>query len=108
MGEAHPAAPGERSGTSVVPLGRRRYLPDLTTTNRQRREMAERAALNSPIQGSAAEAKRSAGAPCSICRARAEEAAKAVDPPAVRAPRTWLLSVGWRRLGLLDPAEVPG
>ena len=36
-------------------LGRRRYLPDLTTTNRQRREMAERAALNSPIQGSAAD-----------------------------------------------------
>ena len=33
---------------------------------------------------------------------------QAVDPPAVRAPRTWLLSVGWRRLGLLDPAEVPG
>jgi hypothetical protein len=38
----------------------------------------------------------------------AEEAARAVDTPAVRAPRTWLLSVGWRRLALLDPAEVPG
>jgi hypothetical protein len=38
----------------------------------------------------------------------AEEAARAADAPAVRAPRTWLLSVGWRRLGLLDPAEVPG
>jgi len=37
-----------------------------------------------------------------------EEAARAVDAPAVRAPRTWLLSVGWRPLGLLDPAEVPG
>jgi REP element-mobilizing transposase RayT len=40
--------------------------------------------------------------------AGAEEAASNSDPPAVRAPRTWLLAVGWRRLGLLDPAEVPG
>ncbi|MFC2557508.1 MAG: DNA polymerase, partial [Pauljensenia sp.] len=31
------------------------YLPDLTSDNRQRREMAERAALNAPIQGSAAD-----------------------------------------------------
>lgn len=30
------------------------------------------------------------------------------DPPAVATPRTWLLSVGWRRRGLLDAAEVPG
>lgn len=36
-------------------LGRRRYLPDLMTSNRQRREMAERMALNAPIQGSAAD-----------------------------------------------------
>jgi hypothetical protein len=40
--------------------------------------------------------------------AGAEEAARSADPPAVRAPRTWLLAVGWRRLGLLDPADVPG
>ncbi|MGH7607379.1 MAG: hypothetical protein ACREME_08570, partial [Gemmatimonadales bacterium] len=39
---------------------------------------------------------------------RVQEAARAVDLPAVRAPRTWLLGVGWRRLGLLDPADVPG
>jgi len=38
----------------------------------------------------------------------AAEASRAVDAPAVRAPRTWLLAVGWRRLGLLDPGEVPG
>ncbi|MHA6512218.1 DNA polymerase I [Tessaracoccus sp. Z1128] len=44
-----------RTGFTETMLGRRRYLPDLTTTNRQRREMAERAALNSPIQGSAAD-----------------------------------------------------
>ena len=30
------------------------------------------------------------------------------DPPAVAEPHTWLLSVGWRRLGLIDTAEVPG
>lgn len=30
------------------------------------------------------------------------------DPPAVARARTWLLSVGWRRHGLLDPAAVPG
>src|ERR1700752_2986642 len=38
--------------TSTI-MGRRRYLPDLTSDNRQRREMAERMALNAPIQGSA-------------------------------------------------------
>ena len=36
-------------------MGRRRYLPDLTSDNRQRRDMAERMALNAPIQGSAAD-----------------------------------------------------
>ena len=42
-------------GYTSTLLGRRRYLPDLNSSNRQRREMAERAALNSPIQGSAAD-----------------------------------------------------
>ena len=44
-----------RDGYTETMLGRRRYLPDLTSDNRQRREMAERAALNAPIQGSAAD-----------------------------------------------------
>ncbi len=35
--------------------GRRRKLPDLVSENRQRREIAERMALNAPIQGSAAD-----------------------------------------------------
>ena len=35
--------------------GRRRYLPDLSSADRQLRELAERVALNSPIQGSAAD-----------------------------------------------------
>ncbi len=42
-------------GYTETMFGRRRYLPDLTSANRQRREMAERAALNAPIQGSAAD-----------------------------------------------------
>jgi DNA polymerase-1 len=45
---------GQTGFTSTI-LGRRRYLPDLTSDNRQRREMAERMALNAPIQGSAAD-----------------------------------------------------
>ncbi len=28
--------------------------------------------------------------------------------PEVARPRTWLLNVGWRRHGLVDPAEIPG
>ena len=44
-----------RDGYTETMFGRRRYLPDLTSDNRQRREMAERAALNAPIQGSAAD-----------------------------------------------------
>jgi len=42
-------------GYTQTLLGRRRYLPDLTSDNRQRREMAERMALNAPIQGTAAD-----------------------------------------------------
>ena len=42
-------------GYTETIMGRRRYLPDLNQDNRQRREIAERMALNSPIQGSAAD-----------------------------------------------------
>ncbi|MEC4019735.1 DNA polymerase I [Streptomyces sp. H27-D2] len=42
-------------GYTETMLGRRRYLPDLNSDNRQRREMAERMALNAPIQGTAAD-----------------------------------------------------
>ncbi|WP_435769262.1 DNA polymerase I [Nocardioides sp. SYSU DS0651] len=44
-----------RSGFTETIMGRRRYLPDLTSDNRMRRETAERMALNAPIQGSAAD-----------------------------------------------------
>ncbi len=47
-------------GYTETMLGRRRYLPDLTSDNRQRREMAERMALNAPIQGSAADVMKMA------------------------------------------------
>jgi len=30
------------------------------------------------------------------------------DPPAVAAPRTWLLGIGWRRCGLIGSDEIPG
>ena len=42
-------------GYTETIFGRRRYLPDLNSDNRQRRDMAERMALNAPIQGSAAD-----------------------------------------------------
>ncbi|ONK15137.1 DNA polymerase I [Streptomyces sp. MP131-18] len=43
------------TGHTQTLLGRRRYLPDLSSSNRQRRETAERMALNAPIQGTAAD-----------------------------------------------------
>ena len=44
-----------KAGYTETVMGRRRYLPDLLHDNRQRREVAERMALNAPIQGSAAD-----------------------------------------------------
>jgi DNA polymerase-1 len=44
-----------KDGYTSTVLGRRRYLPVLDSSNRQVRESAERAALNAPIQGSAAD-----------------------------------------------------
>lgn len=43
------------TGYTATIFGRRRYLPDLNSDNRQRREAAERMALNAPIQGTAAD-----------------------------------------------------
>jgi DNA polymerase-1 len=44
-----------KDGYTSTVLGRRRYLPELDSRNRNVREAAERAALNAPIQGSAAD-----------------------------------------------------
>ncbi|MEO3825593.1 DNA polymerase I [Actinomadura sp. B10D3] len=51
----HVVAEARATGHTRTILGRRRYLPHLTSENRQRRETAERMALNAPIQGSAAD-----------------------------------------------------
>jgi DNA polymerase-1 len=44
-----------RDGHTTTLYGRRRYLPDLTAQDRTRRQIAERMALNAPIQGTAAD-----------------------------------------------------
>ena len=45
----------KKVGYTETLLGRRRYLPDLQNENKFKREIAERAALNAPIQGTAAD-----------------------------------------------------
>ena len=45
----------EERGYVETPFGRRRYLPELSSKNRQRREAARRAAENMPNQGMVAE-----------------------------------------------------
>ena len=48
-------AEARECGYTQTMFNRRRYLPDLKSDNRQVRESAERIAINSPIQGSAAD-----------------------------------------------------
>ncbi|MFU8839663.1 MAG: DNA polymerase I [Nitriliruptoraceae bacterium] len=48
-------AAATRDGYTTTLFGRRRYLPDLRSGDRNRRQMAERMALNAPIQGTAAD-----------------------------------------------------
>ena len=48
-------AKARETGYTLTLFNRRRYLPDLNSKNRQAREGAERVAINSPIQGSAAD-----------------------------------------------------
>jgi DNA polymerase-1 len=47
-------------GYTETMLGRRRYLPDLSSRNNYLREAAERAAVNAPIQGTAADMMKAA------------------------------------------------
>lgn len=54
-------AQARKDGYTSTIEGRRRYLPDLGSSNRQRRDMAERAALNAPIQ---APPRTSSSGPC--------------------------------------------
>ncbi|MBN2333357.1 MAG: DNA polymerase I [Deltaproteobacteria bacterium] len=48
-------AEAEQQGYVTTMFGRRRYLPEIISRNPNRREMARRMAVNSPIQGSAAD-----------------------------------------------------
>jgi DNA polymerase-1 len=48
-------AQAKEKGYTETMFGRRRYLPDLNQENKVRREIAERAALNAPMQGAAAD-----------------------------------------------------
>ena len=78
--------------------------------------------LNARRHAAAAEAKLSTTVRCdpassgpwfdgwkrrSVGTGRAESAATP-DPPPVARAKTWLLTVGWRRHGLIDPTDVPG
>jgi DNA polymerase-1 len=44
-----------KQGFVTTLLGRRRYIPEINSSNRQKREFAERTAINTPIQGSSAD-----------------------------------------------------
>ena len=48
-------AQAKEVGYTLTLMNRKRYLPDLKSQNRQVRESAERIAINSPVQGSAAD-----------------------------------------------------
>jgi len=51
----HVVEVAREDGYTQTLFGRRRYLPELSSSNRVARENAERAALNAPIQGTAAD-----------------------------------------------------
>ena len=48
-------AQGKAEGYSVTMYGRRRPLPELSSSNYNRRQFGERAAMNTPVQGAAAD-----------------------------------------------------
>ena len=49
------AASGQSNGYAVTLMGRRRYLPELQSPKQQIREFGKRAAMNTPVQGTAAD-----------------------------------------------------
>ena len=49
------AMEGERRGYALTMMGRRRYLPELKSSKAPIREFGKRAAMNTPVQGSAAD-----------------------------------------------------
>ncbi len=46
---------GQQNGYALTLMGRRRYLPELTASNAMVREFGKRAAMNTPVQGTAAD-----------------------------------------------------
>ena len=46
---------GQENGYALTLMGRRRYLPELTASNAMVREFGKRAAMNTPVQGTAAD-----------------------------------------------------
>ena len=49
------AADGAENGYALTLMGRRRYLPELQSANAMVREFGKRAAMNTPVQGTAAD-----------------------------------------------------
>jgi DNA polymerase I len=49
------AEEARKVGFASTRLGRRRFIPEINSQNRMRREMAERTAINTPLQGTAAD-----------------------------------------------------
>ncbi len=49
------ASDGERNGYALTLMGRRRYLPELKSDKSMVREFGKRAAMNTPVQGTAAD-----------------------------------------------------
>ncbi len=49
------AESARQTGFAITRMGRRRNIPEISSQNRMRREMAERTAINTPLQGTAAD-----------------------------------------------------
>jgi REP element-mobilizing transposase RayT len=75
--------------------------------NARRHAASARAALGGPIGLDPASSARWFDGWNRSVPGASEVRAAGADPPVARA-RTWLLAVGWRRHGLIDPADVPG
>jgi DNA polymerase-1 len=59
-------------------IGRRRVLPDINASNKTRREFAERTAINSPIQGTAADIMKQATIDCAALLEKQQAKAKMI------------------------------
>ena len=68
---------GQERGYAETLLGRRRYLPELSSSRNVIREFGRRAAMNTPVQGTAADITGRRGA-------SPREAASEADPTGTR------------------------